>query len=150
MFDFFKKKKKEAKPAAKSAGSGKATAAVKGDKKAAAKAEQPRAAEKKAELPPTSLKAALAAMEDTIPGATEDKPAPKVSAGANLDKAKEALAKKASAPMDREALIKQALAIQQTQAKMLDKLPEETRHKLRTLALKTFVLDKPTDKKKMN
>jgi hypothetical protein len=52
--------------------------------------------------------------------------------------------------MDRETLIKQALAIQQTQSKMLDKLPEETRHKLRTLALKTFVIDKPTDKKKMN
>jgi hypothetical protein len=102
---------------------------------------------------PTSLKAALAAMEDAIPEIAQDKPAPKVSAGAKLDKAREALAKKANAPMDRKALIEQALAIQQTQAKMLDKLPEATRNKLRDMALKAFVIDEPKSqdqKKKMN
>jgi hypothetical protein len=52
--------------------------------------------------------------------------------------------------MDRKALIEQALAIQQTQAKMLDKLPAATRQKLRALAMKTFGTDAPDDKKKMN
>jgi hypothetical protein len=156
MFGLFRKKKQDAPAKGAKAGSPKdakaKTAAKKSVKADAQETEAPPAPKAKAAVP-TSLKAALAAMEDAIPEIAQDKPAPKVSAGANLDKAREALAKKANAPMDRKALIEQALAIQQTQAKMLDKLPEATRNKLRDMALKAFVIDEPksTDqKKKMN
>ena len=144
MFGLFKKKTRDAKAAEKP--SGKDAGAKKG---AAAKAVAPvdkKSEKKSGQADP--LKAAIAAMEgDVLPPEPAAKP---VSAGVNLDKAKEALAKKSSGPMDRKALIDQALAIQQTQAKMLDKLPEETRQKLRAMAMKTFVIDQPPDKKKMN
>ena len=163
MFSFFKKKKKDP-AAAKPAASKDAKRAPSKDVKPApskdAKAPSPKdakPAEKKSapkSEQPTSLKEALAAMEETIPGATQDKPPAKVSAGVNLDKAKAALDKMAArGAVDRETLIKQALAIQQTQAKMLDKLPEATRNKLRDMALKAFVIDEPKtkdQKKKMN
>lgn len=144
MFGFFSKKKKDAKPADKAAGKKSDIA-----KKAAAPAGQKPAkpADKKPAKTPDSLKAAIAAMEAEAPSTSPEKP---VSAGLNLDKAREALAKKAAGPMDRKALIEQALAIQQTQAKMLDKLPDETRQKLRAMAMKAFVIDQPADKKKMN
>lgn len=151
MFGIFSRKKKDAKPADKSSvkgkgGTPKKAVTAKDAPKDAAPA--PTKSQKKAEAKPDSLKAAIAALEGDAP---PPPPAEKISAGAQLDKAKDALAKKAAGgPMDREALIKQALAIQQTQAKMLDKLPEEARLKLRALAMKTFVIDKPTDKKKMN
>jgi hypothetical protein len=150
MFGLFKKKKKDAKPADKTAAKGKVApakqaapkapkAAVPADKKSA----------KKSDPEQDALKAAIAILEGDAPAAPPPPPKP-LSAGANLDKAKEALAKKGSAPMDRKALIEQALAIQQTQAKMLDKLPDATRQKLRALAMKTFGTDAPDNKKKMN
>ena len=146
MFGLFKKKTQDAKAAEKPSAKGKDAGAKKG---AAAKAVAPvdkKSEKKSGQADP--LKAAIAAMEgDVLP---PEPPAKPVSAGVNLDKAKEALAKKSSGPMDRKALIEQALAIQQTQAKMLDKLPEETRQKLRAMAMKTFVIDQPPDKKKMN
>ena len=150
MFSFFKKKKPDAPQKEAKAAKTRAKKPVKADPPAA-EAPAPKA---KTEVP-TSLKAALAAMEEAIPATPEERPQPpkKISAGTNLDKAKEALAKKASQPMDRKALIEQALAIQQTQAKMLDKLPEATRNKLRDMALKAFVIDEPKtkdQKKKMN
>ena len=146
MFGLFKKKKQDTTPADKAAAKGKGVAvkrpAVSADKSAAKKADPDQA----------SLKAAIAAMDGNASlSAPPEKNKEKVSAGVNLDKAKDVLAKKVSGgPMDRKALIEQALAIQKTQAKMLDTLPEETRLKLKALALKTFVLDKPTDKKKLN
>jgi len=161
MFSFFRRKKKDA---SESASKHKKPAAPKDVKPAKAaspttakaapptgtKAASPKDTKPKTQ-PPTSLKAALAAMEEAIPGSVEEeKPAPKISAGADLDKAKKALAKKASQPMDRQALIERALAIQKAQSKMLDNLPQETRDRLRSLALKAFVLEKPDDKKKLN
>jgi hypothetical protein len=153
MFSFFRRKKKDA---SESASKHKKPVAPKDLKPAraasptTAKAASLKDTKPKAQ-PPTSLKAALAAMEEAIPGSVEEeKPAPKISAGADLDKAKKALAKKASRPMDRQALIEQALAIQKAQSKMLDNLPQETRDRLRSLALKAFVLEKPDDKKKLN
>jgi hypothetical protein len=150
MFGLFKKKKKDAKPADKSAGKGK-DAAIKQAAPKAPKAAAPadKKPAKKSDPEQDALKAAIAILEgDAL--APPPPPAKPLSAGANLDKAREALAKKGSAPMDRKALIEQALAIQQTQAKMLDKLPDATRQKLRALAMKTFGTDAPDDKKKMN
>ena len=142
MFSFFKKKKSDAPVKKAKSKNEPAKKPVKAETQQAEAAP----ASKPVASPPTSLKAALAAMDEAIPGAVEEKPAPKISAGANLDKAKEALAKKVSQPLDREALIKQALAIQQTQAKMLEKLPEATRNKLRDMAMKAFVVDEPKTK----
>ncbi len=155
MFGLFKKKKPDAKAGDKAAAKGKtkvkdAPATKAADAKALVPvdtkpAKKPQA---NAQAVPTSLKEAIAMMEGEV--LPPEKP---VSAGVNLDKAREALAKKAAAPMDRKALIEQALAIQQTKAKMLDSLPEATRNKLRDMAMKAFVVDEPksTDqKKKMN
>jgi hypothetical protein len=136
MFGFFSKKKKPVKAAAKKKDAGETPAAKATAPKAKAKAALP-APDAKTD----SLKAAIAALEETAP----------VSAGATLDRAKDALEKRAAMPADRKKLIEQALAIQQTQSKLLDKLPEETRQKLRALAMKTFVIDETTkDKKKLN
>jgi len=151
MFGLFKKKKQDAKAGDKAAAKGKtkvkdAPAKKLADAKAPASLDTKPA--KKPQTVPTSLKEAIAAMEGEV--LPPEKP---VSAGVNLDKAREALAKKASAPMDRKALIEQALAIQQTKAKMLDNLPEATRNKLRDMAMKAFVVDEPKSKdqkKKMN
>lgn len=147
MFGFFSKKKKPVKTAGKKKDAGDAAAAkaaapaapaqTKDKSKDAAAAKG--AAEKTA-AKPDSLKAAIAAMEEIAP----------VSAGAPLDRAKDSLDKRAAVPADRKKLIEQALAIQQTQAKMLDKLPEETRLKLRALAMKAFVIDEARDKKKLH
>jgi hypothetical protein len=160
MFGFFSRKKKDAKAAGKKTGKAKGgTAKTAEASKDVAKAVSviaknpaPQSDKKTNKKPdqksgtkPDSLKAAIAALQDDAP------PTPPVSAGAQLDKAKDALAKRAAAPMDRKALIEQALAIQQTQAKMLDKLPEATRTKLRDMAMKAFGADEPPkDKKKMN
>ena len=151
MFGFFSKKKKPVKTAGKKKDAGDAAAA-----KAAAPAAPTQTKDKPKDKPkdtaaakgaaettaakPDSLKAAIAAMEEIAP----------VSAGAPLDRAKDTLDKRAAVPADRKKLIEQALAIQQTQAKMLDKLPEETRQKLRALAMKAFVIDEARDKKKLH
>jgi hypothetical protein len=173
MFGLFKKKKHDAKGGDKVA-KGK-DAAVKQPVPNAAKAGSPEQAKlaspaiskgasaknakapapadkkpaKKSDPEQDALRAAIAILEADAPE-VPPLPAKPISAGINLDKAREALAKKASGPMDRKALIEQALAIQQTQAKMLDKLPDATRQKLRALAIKTFGTDAPDDKKKMN
>ncbi len=153
MFGFFSKKKKPVKSTGKKKGAGDGAAAQTAAPAAAAqtsdtakdkakgkdKAPTLGAAEKTA-AKPDSLKAAIAAMEEVAP----------VSAGAPLDRAKDTLEKRAAIPADRKQLIEQALAIQQTQAKMLDKLPEETRQKLRALAMKAFVIDETRDKKKLH
>lgn len=172
MFGFFKKKKQDAKAGDKAAakGTSKAKDGPKGAKatppvsaKVAApmdakavpmkNAKAPLPADKKpvqkSDPEQDALRAAIAILEGDAPEG-QPQPAKPISAGANLDKAREALAKKTVAPMDRKALIEQALAIQQTQAKMLDKLPDATRQKLRALAIKTFGTDAPADKKKMN
>lgn len=155
MFGFFSKKKKPVKTAGKKKDAGDAAAAkaaapaapaqTKDKTKDAAKdaAKDKAAAKGAAETTaakPDSLKAAIAAMEEVAP----------VSAGAPLDRAKDTLDKRAAVPADRKKLIEQALAIQQTQSKMLDKLPEETRQKLRALAMKAFVIDEARDKKKLH
>ena len=150
MFGLFKKKKQDAKAADKAASQGTNAKRKDAGAKKGADAKAVVAADEKVlkkSTQPDSLKTAIAAMEGEI---LPPLPAKPVSAGANLEKARDALAKKSAAPMDRKALIEQALAIQQTQAKMLDKLPEETRQKLRAMAMKTFVIDQPPDKKKLN
>ena len=119
MFGFFSKKKPPKDVPAKKA------------KSSAAKPEAAKPAAK------TGAKPAAAAAE------------PKTSAGANLERAKAALDKRANVPTDRKELIQRALAVHQTQSKLLDRLPDETRQRLRAMALKAFVLgDK--DKKKIN
>ncbi len=126
MFGLFSKKKKPVKSAAKK-------------KEAGDKPVTKKAAPEKPTAKKDSLKAAIAALE------TE----PPVSAGATLDRAKDALAKR-TVPTDRKQLIEQALAIQKTQAKLLDKLPDETRQKLRAMAMKVFVMDEAQPKKKLH
>ena len=128
MFGIFSKKKPAKGDAAKSA---KAAAEKPAAKKAAAAPPQP----------PAKAKAAA-------PNAST-RPEPPVSAGSNLDRAKSALDKRA-VPADRQKLIQQALAVHQAQSKKLDQLPDETRQKLRAMALKAFVLGGPKDKNKLN
>ena len=141
MFGFFSKKKKSAEPDKKKKAASDAPAAKKPVPQIAAPVKATaKAAPEKPATKADSLKTAIAAMEGE---------APPVSAGATLDRAKDALDKRA-VPTDRKALIEQALAIQKTQAKLLDKLPEETRQKLRTLAMKAFVIDEAQAKKKLH
>lgn len=122
MFGFFFKKKPPAKK--------KKSEAAKPSDKAAAKGAAAKAA-------PADPKVAVAPK----PAA---KPEPPVSASDSLERAKAKLAKKA-VPGSREALIEQALAVHKQQAKKLDNLPEDTRMRLRAMALKAFVL--PGDNK---
>ncbi len=143
MFGFFSKKKKSAKPDAKKKAASEVPAAKKPVPQIAAPVKATaKAAPEKPATKADSLKTAIAALEDEAPSP--------VSAGATLDRAKDALDKRATMPTDRKALIEQALAIQKTQAKLLDKLPEETRQKLRTLAMKAFVIDEAQAKKKLH
>jgi hypothetical protein len=127
MFGFFKNKKKP--PATK--------AKAETEKPAAAK---PQGKGKTAAKPPAA------------PAKAEAKPAPKpepVSAGDSLERAKAKLATKGAG--GRAALIEQAMAVHQQQAKKLDSLPEETRMRLRAMALKAFVLPgEKKDKSKLN
>jgi hypothetical protein len=97
-------------------------------------------------------KAAAAKPAAPTKAAAPQKPAPKpapVSAGDSLERAKAKLANK-GAVTGRAALIEQAMAVHQVQAKKLDNLPEETRMKLRAMALKAFVLPGDKDKSKLN
>ena len=109
----------------------------------------PKASAKTGKSAPT--KPAAKAAPAPAAAAAKPKPAAKeepVSAGASLERAKTKLATKSAG--GREALIEQALAVQQAKAKMLDKLPEETRMRLRAMALKAFVLPADKDKSKLN
>lgn len=125
MFGFFSKKKPP-----------KGTPA----KKATAPAAKPDAAKPAAAKPEAARPAAKG-----VASAAD----PKTSGGTNLDRAKAALDKRTNVPADRKELIARALAVHQTQSKLLDRLPDETRQRLRAMALKAFVLgDK--DKKKLN
>ena len=132
MFGIFSKKKPARIDAAKSA---KAAAEKPAAKKAAAAPLQP----------PAKAKVAAPKVAPNV----STRPEPPVSAGSNLDRAKSALDKRA-VPADRQKLIQQALAVHQAQSKKLDQLPDETRQKLRAMALKAFVLGGPKDKNKLN
>lgn len=105
--------------------------------KAAAKTDKPAAAKPAAKAAPASA----------APPA-KPKPEPAPSAGDSLERAKTKLAAKSAG--GRQALIEQALAVQQAKSKMLDTLPEETRMRLRAMALKAFVLPGDKDKSKLN
>jgi hypothetical protein len=121
-------------------------------------AKKPDTAPKKAAGTPVEGKAdkaaakAKAGLEAAAPAPAKaaPQPAPKpISAGDSLERAKAKLAAKGSG--GKAALIEQAMAVHQQQAKKLDSLPEETRTRLRAMALKAFVLpggDK--DKSKLN
>ena len=45
-------------------------------------------------------------------------------------------------PRERQKLIEQALAVHQVQSRLLDDLDDDTRHKLKTLAMEKMVLKK--------
>ncbi len=70
-------------------------------------------------------------------------------AQSKLDQAKARLAdgdfKSGAAPADRKKLIEQALAVHKVQAKLLDDLDEDTKHKLRTLAMEKMFPNKPDE-----
>ena len=135
MFGFFSKKKPPAKTAKAEPGT-----------PAAAKAAPPAKSEGKADKAAAKAKAALAA---AAPAKPAPKPEPMVSAGDSLERAKAKLATKGTG--GRAALIEQAMAVHQQQAKKLDTLPEETRMRLRAMALKAFVLPgERKDKSKLN
>lgn len=143
MFGFFSKKKPPAK-----------TVKAEPGKAAVAKAAPPAKSEGKADKAAAKAKAALAAAAPAqrVPVAApkpQPRPEPMVSAGDSLERAKSKLATKSAG--GRAALIEQAMAVHQQQAKKLDTLPEETRMRLRAMALKAFVLPgERKDKSKLN
>ena len=111
---------------------------------------KPPAKKTKAETGKAPAAKPKAAKPPAAPARAEAPPKPEpISAGESLERAKAKLATKGAG--GRAALIEQAMAVHQQQAKKLDSLPEETRMRLRAMALKAFVLPgEKKDKSKLN
>ena len=113
MFNFFNKNKKAAKSETKS-------------KKAVARLKKGSISGQKSKVSPDqSMNLAAEKLESTI---------------RNLNA--RGTANYQPAPADKQKLINQAIAIQKTQTKLLDGLDDDTRRRLKTLALEFMVLNK--------
>ncbi len=116
-------------------------------KKGNTTAKNKNAAKKPAATKPDTVKQAAVAEEPPqlrIPTNNTDALS---EAQAKLDMAKARLDNanfnRGAAPTERKKLIEQALAVHKIQAKLLDDLDEDTKLKLRTLAMEKMFLNKP-------
>ena len=127
MFNLFSKSKKKAK----------AAGTAKARKKSADKKITPKKANKKKQKKPGQSSGALPGQLTLTPDQTLDQAAQKLEAARRqLDNG--ATADDTTPPQDREDLIKQALAVHKLKSKLLDNLDEDTRRRLKTLAMEAM------------
>ena len=129
MFNLFSKSKSKAKAAGR----------AKARKKSADKKTTPKNANKKKQKNPGPSPEASSRQPTVTPDQTLDQAAERLEAARRqLDNG--TTADETLPSPDREGLIKQALAIHKVQSKLLDKLDEDTRHRLKTLARKAMAI----------
>ena len=124
MFNLFSKSKKKTKAAGTS----------KVRKKSADKKTTPKKANKKKQKNPGPSPETSSGQPNGTPDQTLDQAAEKLEAARRLLD-NDATAEDNSAQQSREDLIKQALAVHKVQSKLLDNLDEDTRRRLKTLAM---------------
>ena len=129
MFNLFSKSEKKTK----------APGTAKARKKSADKKTTPKKANKNKQKNPGPPSEASSGQPNVTPDQTLDQAAEKLEAARRqLDNG--ATADDTTPPQDREDLIKQALAVHKVQSKLLDNLDEDTRRRLKTLAMEAMAI----------
>ena len=129
MFNLFSKSKKKAK----------AAGTAEARKKSADNKTTPKKANKKKEKNARPSSKASSGQPNVTPDQTLDQAAEKLEA-ARRQLYNGATADDTPSQQDRADLIKQALAVHKVQSKLLDNLDEDTRRRLRTLAMEAMAI----------
>ena len=129
MFNLFSKSEKKTK----------AAGTVKARKKSADKKTTPQKANKRKQKRPGLSSEPSLGQHNVTPDQTLDQAAEKLEAASRqLDNC--ATTDDTPAQQNREDLIKQALAVHKVQSKLLDNLDEDTRRRLKTLAMEAMAI----------